>query len=684
MSFNVLNPKITVNHLVLLVIIYIRQSSDRQVIEHTASADYQHSFVDLARHYGWTDDLIVVIDQDQGITGTDIAQREGFKWMRQQIFEGRVGAVICSEVSRLARDLSAFSQLIKLCAVYNTLLIDEWGVYDPNNDNDRSTLNNLGATSESEGRRISKRVIATKLIKAKKGELRVLPATGYIYNNKGKLILDTNKKVQDTIRLFFSTFEKLGTVHQVVKYFNRNDIKIPKYKHGPGENREIIWVKLTLCRALDMLHNPTFAGTFAYGRSRIIRQMLSADTTEQKKRYIKVSWDDDDVVLIYDHHKGYITWEVFLQNQQRIKDNRFSFNIGSSGAIRNGPALLQGRIKCLKCRRSMRTQYSIGKRKSQTGYICDSKHRELGENVCKYVSAQMLDKIVADKLLEALSPAQVEMSLCALKEADENLKSDDQRYLDALRHARAELHDAKIRFESIDPQNRNVAKEYEKILEEKMVIVQRLESQRSMAMKAKPRRLQNNLIKSLLALPQVVRDVWECEAVTYEERKRVLRCLIKEVYIKRREDSIYLDITIHWVTGAVTTATAIDGRRHQPEAVELMRRLAPDHTVVEIVERLNQAGFKSARAEKFNKKLVYYALSSYGIKIVCRERMEGFDRARGDGRYSARAAAKLLNVNHGTVVQWAKRGILDGIQDTPRGPYWIALRTEQISALKKP
>jgi len=655
----------------------------RQVNEHPGSGEYQHSFRGLASSFGWEDGLIVAIDADDGISGTGALDRKGFQWLRQQIYDGQVGAVFCWEASRLARDNSDFAQLIKLCAAYDTLIVDEKGVYDPNNINDRILLGIMGVLNEAEVRRLADRSSAVKRMRAEKGELRLRPATGYAHDDKGKLVLDPDPKVQDAFWLFFSTFDKHGSATKVVKHFNRNEITFPTLKRSPGKKGEIVWGEITTCRALGILRNPMYAGTYAFCRSKASSEMLSADSSDQKKRKVKLSLDSEGIILIHDSHEGYISWEKFEENQKRIEDNRYSYAAGCRGAVRDGSALLQGVVLCGKCLTNLKIRYSA--RGHNGSYVCDQEVTHLGKFACLSISMKRLDSIVTEALLEAVSTAQLRLTLEGLEEVDKESREDDRHELEELETARSERNKAQRRFDAIDPENTLVFKEYEKKLQEKMREVTRLEKKHSKALKKSRQALTDEVLQLVLALPQDLRAFWECEAVTNAERKQLLRYLISQVTIKRRESSQYQDVTIHWVSGAVTTLVIPkQGNRLHPEAIELMRKLATDHTLTQIIDRLHDAGFKPTRwVARFTPGSLQHIFKEYGIKVACPEAPRDGAAPRGDGRYPASAVAKMLNVSVPIVHRLCKNGDLDMTRKMPNGAYWIKIDPEQVSALKK-
>jgi DNA invertase Pin-like site-specific DNA recombinase len=683
-KFTVTNAKITLVHLALLAVVYIRRSCVRQVIEHKASGAHQRSFDGLARSYGWDDDLIKVIDIDDGRSGTDATKRTGFQWLRQQIFEGRVGAIFCWEASRLARDNSDFAQLIKLCAASNTLIVDEKAVYDPNNINDLVYLGLMGVLSHAESQRIGDRSKSTRLSMAKTGELHLRPATGYVYNNEGKLVLDPRKKVQEAIRLVFSTFEKYGSAGKVVKHFNRNKKMFPTLKKGRGKNGVIEWGKISSARALDILKNPAYAGTYVYGLSKTNSEMLAPDSSEQIKKKEFLSLDSDEVVIRHGHHEGFITWDKYTKNQKNLKDNCYVSNFASRGAIRDGSALLQGMVVCATCKTKSTTHYDG--RDGSGNYTCDRGRKNYKENTCFSITARRLDRVVIDELMKAVKPAQLQLTIRELEEASRETKADDCSDLEELTQARAERDEAQMRLESINPRNKLVFRLYDNQLEEKMDVVRRLEKKHARALKTSRRELTDESLQLLSSLPQDLRAFWEGAEVTNAERKQLLRFLIHKVTVKRGKDSKYQDVIIHWLSGATTMLTIVaNGRFMHPEAVALMRKLAPDHTVTQIIDHLHKAGFRSkGDKEWFSRDAVRQAFKAYGIECACFDKPREGDKPRGDGRYSTPAVAKMLNVSSNTISILCKEGVLDSVRNTPRGAQWIKISPEQVAALKKP
>jgi DNA invertase Pin-like site-specific DNA recombinase len=674
--------KITSKHLSLLAVVYIRRSTARQVENNHGSILHQRTFVDLARSYGFSSDKIVVVEYDDGKSAlTDTEKRKGFMWLRQQIFAGQVGAIVCWEASRVARDNSDSAQLFKLCGAYNTLIIDEKRVYDPNDLNDMIVLGMLSVINHAEAVRTGGRSWATKRSMAEAGKLRISPATGFVYNDEGKLVLDPREEVQKAILLVFSSFDKLGSAGKVTKYINRNQIKFPTLKKGSL----IEWGEISITRVIGILKNPSYAGTFVYGHSKTINEMVAPDSGEQRKKREYLGLDSDEVIIRHGSHEGYITWEKYTQNQKTLKDNSYALPFISRGAVREGSALLQGMVWCATCKTRLSTTY--GNKSGEGLYDCNNKTRHFGRPNCFQITAHRLDQLVIDALMEELEPTRWKITLMNIEEACRKVQPEDCDELEELNLAKKARDEAQIRFDLIKPENTLVFNKYQDKLQEKEVEVKRLEKRHARTLKGSQLELTKELLQSLSSLPHDIRAFWDSTNVTNPERKHLLRFLIRRVTITRRGDSKYHDVTIHWVTG-VNTATKIhDGRFLDPEAVKLMRQLAPDHTTKQIIARLHEAGFRlKGGKEWFNRHAIENAFKVYGIKFACPEnaRMVG-SNPRGDGRYSASAVAKMVNVTSQTVTRWCDLSILDGIRGSGfKSHYWVKITPEQVSALKKP
>ena len=311
---------------------------------------------DRAERFGWPKEHIQVIDQDQGHSGASALGRDGFQYLMAEVGLGHVGAVLSLEASRLARSCSDWYRLIEICGLTDTLVIDEDGVYDPTQYNDRLLLGIKGTMSEAELHWLRSRLLGGKLEKARSGQLRFRPPTGLVYDPAGQIVLDPDEQVQHALRLVFDTFEQVGAALGVVQYFAENHLSFPTRLYGGTRDGQLTWRPLDHGRVLAILHNPSYAGTYVYGRTKTRNVVLPGEEPRIKGRTRRVAIEDWPFVL-HDHHPAYITWEQFQRNQRRLIDNCTSQHQEHRGAIREGAALLQGLVLCGRCGRRMTIRY---------------------------------------------------------------------------------------------------------------------------------------------------------------------------------------------------------------------------------------------------------------------------------------------------------------------------------------
>src|SRR5205814_993012 len=351
--------KIRPDHLDRLAVIYVRQSTLFQVRENVGSKTRQYDLVKRAQELGWTPASIHVIDQDQGHSATSIIGRDGFQWLVAEVGLGHVGAVLSLEVSRLARSCSDWYRLLEICALTDTLVIDDEGVYDPGAHNDRLLLGFKGSMSEAELHWLKSRLQGGKQSKAEQGSLRFRLPIGLVYDPVGRIVLDPDEAVQEAVRLVFSLFEQFDSALAVVSSFAEQHLRFPTRWWGGKLADELIWSRLTHERVLNILHSPLYAGAYVYGRTKSRRHVLAGEEPRIKGRTRRVKQEDWPIVLL-DAHPGYISWEQFLRNQEILSDNQNRPHDAHRGAVREGASLLQGIVLCGSCGRRMSVRYQRG------------------------------------------------------------------------------------------------------------------------------------------------------------------------------------------------------------------------------------------------------------------------------------------------------------------------------------
>jgi DNA invertase Pin-like site-specific DNA recombinase len=448
-------PKIRPDHLDRMAQVYVRQSTMIQVRENTASTARQYDLAGRARDLGWLPERIQVIDQDQGHSGASTAGRDGFQHLVAQVGLGRTGAVLSLEASRLARSCSDWYRLIEICALTNTLVIDEDGVYDPTLYSDRLLLGFLGTMSEAELHLIRSRLLGGKLKKASDGQLRFRPPTGLVYDLERRIVFDPDEHVQQAVRLVFDLFDRSPSALAVVKHFADHHLQCPTRLWGGSRHGQVIWRPLSNGRVLDILHNPEYAGAYVYGRTKTRLACLPGEEPKVKGRTRRVR-PEDWPFLIPGHHPGYITWDQFQRNQQRLDDNRTLPDQDRRGALREGLALLQGIVRCGRCGRRMSVRYLNNA--SVPSYECNSYHTHFAGKTCQSIRGDGVDVAVARALLEAMRPAQLEVSMAAFDQVAAQARQLDRQWQLTLERARYEAELARRRFVSVEPENRLVAR----------------------------------------------------------------------------------------------------------------------------------------------------------------------------------------------------------------------------------
>lgn len=686
MSSRQLTLKIRPEHLSRQAVIYVRQSTLLQVRDNIGSTTRQYDLVRRAHDLGWEEAGIHVIDQDQGQSGSSSIGRDGFQWLVAEVGLGHVGAVLSLEVSRLARNNSDWYRLLEICALTETLVIDEEGVYDPGHYDDRLLLGFKGTMSEAELHWLSQRLQGGKLTKAEQGHLRFRLPSGLVYDPVGRVVLDPDEAVQEAIRLVFTLFEQTNSALAVVSYFATHHQRFPTRHWGGARAGELEWVRLCHGRVLDVLHSPLYAGAYVYGRTQTRRHTLPGEAPRIKGRTRRVKQEDWPIVLL-DRHPGYISWEQFCRHQQQLADNQNAPAAAHRGAVREGPSLLQGIVLCGSCGRRMTVRYQ--RDGSLLIYECSQAHTQLAMKTCQTMRGERIDQAVAHCFLQAIEPARLDIALSALAHLEARAKQLDQQARRQIERAQYEADLACRRYRAVDPDNRLVARSLEREWNEKLLEVERLERDYQRLPKPAALLLSAAQREQIRQLAQDLPALWEAPTTTCAQRKQLMRWLIKDVTLSKRDNRILIEI--RWQTEARTNLSisrlqkSWEVRQTSPQVVARVRELAPTHTASQIADLLNEEGLHPGLGGSFTASKVDWIRAAYAIPLACPEG-PGFcpTGQRGDGRYSALAAAELLNVNVSTIADWCNAGVLESVRAHPHGPRWITLTPDLIASLRKP
>jgi DNA invertase Pin-like site-specific DNA recombinase len=428
--------------------LYVRQSTLRQVFENTESTQRQYALRERAVALGWPRDRVVVIDSDLGQSGAD-ADRAGFQRLVAEVGLGRVGIVLGLEVSRLARNCSDWHRLLELCALADTLILDEDGLYDPRQFNDRLLLGLKGAMSEAELHLLRARLRGGLLNKARRGELRLPLPIGFTRDAQGRTTLNPDQQVQGAVRRLFEVFRETGSALAVVKRFRREQWLFPRRVRGGTNRGDLLWGALGHTSVLNVLHNPRYAGAYVFGRTRVHR-------SKNGKMAPRVQPQDQWSVLLMDATPAYITWEQYQINQQLLRQNARSTPT-HSGPPGQGCALLQGLVLCGVCGNRMTVRYHHRASGEVPDYVCQREGIEQGKPICQSLPGRDLDAAVGTLLLARLTPASVELAIAVEEELRTRGREANELRRLQVERARYEADLARRRYVQVDPENRLVA-----------------------------------------------------------------------------------------------------------------------------------------------------------------------------------------------------------------------------------
>ena len=516
--------KVSPRHLERDAYLYIRQSTPRQVIENAESTQRQYALRDRAVALGWPLERIHILDCDLGKSGSQSAGRDGFQKLVGEVALGNAGLVMGLEVSRLARNSADWHRLIELCSLAGALILDEDGIYDPANFNDRLLLGLKGTMSEAELHFLKARMRGGMINKARRGELEMRPPVGLVYRDDGVLILDPDAEVQAAMRLVFETFDRTGSAMQTAKLFHEQGVRFPRRIRKGLNKGELHWVRAAHSRILQVLHNPRYAGAFVYGR---VRTRLLPDGKHSTTKVPPSEWQ----FVIPGTHTGYISWEQFEANQKRLAENALGFGgARKAGPAREGPALLQGRVICGVCGERMSIHYSLAYKQVTPTYVCQEASVRRAEKVCQRVPGSVVDQAIGNLLLELMQPMTFHVALAVQQEVEARITETDALRRKHVERAQYEAELARRRYLKVDPDHRLVADSLEAEWNHKLRSLAEAQEQFEPTGTQKQRLLIDSQTREqLLSLAADFPRVWNDPSVEPRERKRILRLLVEDV-----------------------------------------------------------------------------------------------------------------------------------------------------------
>lgn len=668
------HQKIQAEHLSRNAFLYVRQSTLRQVRENVESSQRQYGLRDRALALGWPLEQIVVIDCDQGQSGSSAVDREGFQKLVTEVSMNRAGIVMGLEVSRLARNSSDWHRLLEICALTHTLLLDEDGVYDPAHFNDRLLLGLKGTMSEAELHLIRARLRGGLLQKARRGELGGRLPTGLVYGPHGQVELDPDRQIQESFRHLFRAFRRTGSALAVVKAFRQEGLKFPHRVWGGVHGGEIVWNDLGYYRVTWVLACPRYAGAYGFGRTRSV-QLPGGRVKRTKKKVAPEQW----YAFIPNAHAGYIGWQEYQENQKKLAENATQYRCQRQRTPpREGPALLQGLAICGKCGRRMQVQYHERRGHLYPDYICGAAASRYAEKQCQRISGRDLDRALGELLLATVSPLNLEVALAIEREMETRLEEVDRLRRQVVQRAQQEADLARRRYLQVDPDNRLVADQLEADWNGKLRDLRSAQEEYEHQKEDQQRIFRAEQREKILALAADFSRVWKAPSLPHRERKRMARLLLEDVTLRKEEKVI---AQVRFKGGALKILELplplpfCVLSRTRPEVVEAIDALLDDHEYQEIVDLLNARGLRSGDGRSFNLSIVGRICKQSGL----RSRRQ---RLREKGLITRKEMSRKLSVKDLKITKWRREGRIVGYRSNYRTEYlYVEPSPEQIAVL---
>jgi DNA invertase Pin-like site-specific DNA recombinase len=654
------SPKITPEHLARKAIVYLRQSSEKQVRQNTESQRLQYDMAERIRGLGWQE--VEVINSDLGTSAAiGAVYREGFERVLSSVALGEVGIVVSREVSRLSRTDKDWCRLVEVCQIFGTLIGDEQQVYDLSYLDDQLVLGIKGTLSVIELKVLRQRMQAGQESKARRGELFKRLPVGYIKDATGKVVLHSDRRVVEAIQLAFTKFRELWSVRQTFQWFRDHDVELPA---NPIRGTRLVWKIPSQSLVRDILRNPFYAGAYVWGRRPVETLLIEGRLRKRQAAYRR---PEDCRVFIPGHHPGYIDWAAYQENQRMTRRNSVNWQADESmPAIRAGQGLLVGLLRCGHCGRKLHVRY-WGGTGTHARYLCKGDYDDGGQ-YCIGFGGASVDRRFSQELLKVISRFGLEASLKAIEE----LSSGDAAQRAALTNKLQQLeYEAKRAFEQydvVDARNRLAAAELERRWNEKLEEIDATRQQLS-SFEGKRHSLSSEEEAEILSMGENFAEVWHSDRCVPTLKKMIFRTAIEEIIVRTDATNETLRFTIHWKGGA-HTQLEMDRPRSATEtstpmgALEVIRRMAVRHGDDQIASVLNRLGYVTGKGNRWNQNRVATARKNHSIA--------GQRRALADpDRVSLNEAARLCGISHRSIERLVEAGFLQREQAAPRAPWEI-------------
>jgi DNA invertase Pin-like site-specific DNA recombinase len=669
------SSKVKPGHLARNALVYIRQSTTQQVLNNRESTARQYALDQRAIQLGWPAEAVVIVDEDQGLSGQTAEGRSGFAYLLSQVALNRVGIILGLETSRLARSNKDWHQLLDLCAIFQTLLADADGVYDPTQYNDRLLLGLKGTMSEAELHLLRNRLYEGLLHKARRGEVYNHPPIGYVKAPSGEFVLDPDEQVQGVVRLIFEQFERQGTVCGLLRWLVQEGIRIPVRPIKRSQKGQLQWRRPNRVTLQSLLHHPIYAGFYRFGH-RAVDPRKKVPGRRQSGRTLRAP--KDCLVLLPDRCPAYISPEQFWANQERLEQNRARAD--SLGAPRQGPALLSGLLRCGRCGYRMVVNYNNAS--NGLRYNCLHALVNYGEPECQSLSGKRLDALMVEQVLAALQPAALELHLAAVEDVERQRQRLHQNKQQGLERARYEAERAARQYGEVEPENRLVARELERRWEEALREQARLEREYEQFCAERPARLSASQREQVRQLAQDLPALWSSATTTAADRQRVIRFLIEEIGVEVQGQSERVKVSITWSGGCVShhelvrTVGSYEQLTDYPRLCERMEALrAEGKSMEDVAAALNAEGFRPPKCvERFTGGMVAGFLARKYAKAG-EDHGQRVGRALKKGEWLLGDLARHLGMSAATLHHWRKAGWVRARKLSVSGGLWAIWAT---------
>ncbi len=657
-----MSDKIQAQHRGRKAVLYVRQSSQHQVLHNQESQRLQYAMRDRLLQLGW--DEVEVIDEDLGRSASGSAQRTGFERMMAAVSLGEVGAVAAREVSRFARNSREWQRLVEVCRIVDTLLVDSETVYSPRQSNDRLLLGLKGSLNEYELDLLRQRSAEARREKAKRGELIVAAPVGFFKTEDQRLEKDPDQRVQEAIHLVFRKFQELGSARQVLLWLQAEGLQLPGRRRGG----EVTWRRPNYGAVYGFLTHPAYGGAYAYGKT---EQIVSPDgQTKRSRRKSRDRW----LALIPESHEGYVGWETFEQVGRMLANN----HCRGTGAAKRGAALLAGLFRCRRCGRKLTVTYS-GRDRNMLRYACWRGALDNGEPKCIAFGGPTVDRAIGEQVLRVVAPAGLEAAVLASEQAQQRGDEVRAAFQRDLQAARYQADRAGKQFDACDPGNRLVADELERRWNAALAEVRSIENRLTeQASGEHP----TASVEEFAELAEDLEAVWNDPRADASIKKRIVRTLIEEIAVDCDPEAGEVVLVVHW-KGGVHTELRVPRRKRgyvyptSAEALDAVRSLARTCTDDVIAGVLNRNGLRTGRGERWSRERI--------TRLRGRNAILGYNRQRCDeeGWLKLKEAADIVGVSTATLRLAIERGDIPGEHPLPDGPWIINRRDIESEAAKQ-